>query len=315
MKLNDSNSEYYIEQYKLGLSRDQVREKLSVIGEQARLEMLNILKEINLYGIWKYEEIEKFDTPVPVIYKYPMGIFGDIDKYIASNIGVSQRISALEYQIDAIPRESYKELELLVGYYKQEFTTNKVKQFDEDYNKIALDALISINRVWALIEQLYTWRWATSPDFRERYYNDEIYSLVHDRYNYMKEVRNEIYTQATLEHKTSSRWSSEKTAYTIVQSYYNDAIFQYRSEWLGKESIDIYIPRKRVAIEYQGEQHFHEVSIFGGKEGFDETQRRDRLKRKLCHEQGIRLLEWKFSDPLTEDWFKTELIKKIERKD
>lgn len=315
MNLNGSRDEYRMQQFKLGLSGKQINENLSVIGEEARQEMLDILKDIDMFGVWKYSDIEHFDTPVPVLYKYPIGRFGDIDKYIASNIGISQRISTLEYQINVIPRESYKELELLVGYYKQKFCANKVKQVDENYNKIALDALISINRVWALIEQLYTWQWATAPDHDYRYYSDEIYTLVHDRYIYMKQARDEIYTKAVLESKTSSRWSSEETAYTIVQSFYNDAIFQYQPEWLGKQSLDIYIPSKKVAVEYQGTQHFYEVSIFGGEEGLYETQRRDELKRRLCHENGVRLLEWRFDNPLTEDWFKSELIRKIEHKD
>lgn len=43
-----------------------------------------------------------------------------------------------------------------------------------------------------------------------------------------------------------------------------------------------------VASEYQGEQHYHEVPIFGPLEVM---QRRDAEKRRLCEEMGVRLVE------------------------
>ena len=54
---------------------------------------------------------------------------------------------------------------------------------------------------------------------------------------------------------------------------------------------DFYIADKNLAIEYQGEQHYHPVKRFGGAESLAAQKRRDKIKREYCAENGIRLLE------------------------
>ena len=44
-------------------------------------------------------------------------------------------------------------------------------------------------------------------------------------------------------------------------------------------------------IEFQGEQHYHPVSFFGGKPQFEKQQRYDQLKRDYCKKKGIKLIE------------------------
>lgn len=67
-------------------------------------------------------------------------------------------------------------------------------------------------------------------------------------------------------------------------------ISQYNPNWLGRQRIDFYIPRYNVAIECQGEQHFKPIEYFGGEENFQENIERDDRKRRLCEENGVRLL-------------------------
>ena len=80
-----------------------------------------------------------------------------------------------------------------------------------------------------------------------------------------------------------------------IDSYeYEDAIYQYHAEWLGRKSLDVYIPSLNTAIEYQGIQHYEPLEIFGGEENFKIQQQRDMEKKKLCAENGVRLIEWKY---------------------
>ena len=70
---------------------------------------------------------------------------------------------------------------------------------------------------------------------------------------------------------------------------------QKRFEWLGKQSLDFYLPEYSLAIECQGIQHYKPVD-FGGKgaivanEEFLLTVKRDNKKKKLCEENGIKIL-------------------------
>lgn len=58
----------------------------------------------------------------------------------------------------------------------------------------------------------------------------------------------------------------------------------------GRMSFDFYLPQLKIAIEYQGRQHFEKVEIFGGEEGLILTKERDEYKKKLCKENDIQLV-------------------------
>ena len=71
--------------------------------------------------------------------------------------------------------------------------------------------------------------------------------------------------------------------------------YQKRFNWLGLQSLDFYLPDYNVGVECQGEQHFFPVD-FAGKgvewacKHFDKLISRDKRKKALCEEHGIKLL-------------------------
>lgn len=69
---------------------------------------------------------------------------------------------------------------------------------------------------------------------------------------------------------------------------------QKRFDWLGKQSLDFYLPEYNVAIECQGEQHFAPVSFGSNKntpeERFNYIKALDSLKYNLCKEHGIEII-------------------------
>ena len=65
---------------------------------------------------------------------------------------------------------------------------------------------------------------------------------------------------------------------------------QKRFKWLGRQSLDFYLPEYKIGIEYQGAQHFENVKRFGGGKTLEKTQERDLRKQEKCKELGILLL-------------------------
>lgn len=53
---------------------------------------------------------------------------------------------------------------------------------------------------------------------------------------------------------------------------------------------DFYLPELNLCIEYDGEQHFEPVEVFGGMEAFIKTQTRDKIKNDYCLKNKINLL-------------------------
>lgn len=49
-------------------------------------------------------------------------------------------------------------------------------------------------------------------------------------------------------------------------------------------------------IEYQGEQHYKPVVVFGGAEGFKRNQRHDQIKKDFCKIHGIEFIEVKHGE-------------------
>ena len=94
---------------------------------------------------------------------------------------------------------------------------------------------------------------------------------------------------------------------TDVARYLKDfsVIEQYNKNWLQGLSLDFYLPEYNVAIECQGGQHFEPCDHFGGVETFEKQRKRDRLKKELCENNGVKLLYFsnkeKYNDFLGEN--------------
>ena len=106
-----------------------------------------------------------------------------------------------------------------------------------------------------------------------------------------------------------SKWKNESTLFSVVVQKYPDAIYQYRCDWLGLQSLDIYIPSLRIGIEYQGEQHYRPIEFFGGEDAFNDLVRRDKQKEKLCKENGVQLILWRYDETIS----KAALEKRIKQ--
>jgi hypothetical protein len=52
-------------------------------------------------------------------------------------------------------------------------------------------------------------------------------------------------------------------------------------------------------LEHQGGQHYRPVTAFGGDEALRRGLERDAIKKRLCEENGVLLVEIRFDDALT----------------
>ena len=79
-----------------------------------------------------------------------------------------------------------------------------------------------------------------------------------------------------------------------VMNYLDEVGFTYdyqkRFKWLGKQSLDFYLPDYNIGIECQGRQHFEPVEHFGGDKEFKKILKRDNRKKALCEKHGVKLL-------------------------
>ena len=110
------------------------------------------------------------------------------------------------------------------------------------------------------------------------------------------------------------KWVSETLLYQIVSRIVHpDCVLRhFRPEWLGGLELDIYIPDRRFAVEYQGQQHFHPIEVWGGEEALEALQARDAKKAKACKQHGVCLITFDYEESLTEDYIRKVLVESLE---
>ena len=114
--------------------------------------------------------------------------------------------------------------------------------------------------------------------------------------------RTKIRTKLTAEGIINPKWKHELSLFHKIRKKYPDTLYQYRPEWLGRQSLDMYIPSQRTAIEYQGVQHYYSVEFFGGEEALAKRKELDQFKKQLCEENQVHLIEWPYNlDPTDEN--------------
>ncbi len=93
--------------------------------------------------------------------------------------------------------------------------------------------------------------------------------------------------------KIGEGWISETFLFYQIKNYFvNQLVIQHgRPKWLNKQHLDIYFPFCNIGIEYQGDQHFYPIEIFGGEKSFKQNKARDFIKKKLCAENNCYLIE------------------------
>ena len=120
--------------------------------------------------------------------------------------------------------------------------------------------------------------------------------------------RTRIRTRLTADGVIRPKWKHELSLFQAVRQLFPDTLYQYRPEWLGRQSLDLYIPSLQTAIEYQGIQHFLPIDFFGGDEALQQRQNLDRQKKDLCRQNGVTLIEWPYRIEPTEENVRKTLI-------
>lgn len=94
-----------------------------------------------------------------------------------------------------------------------------------------------------------------------------------------------------------SRSKGEQQIIKILNANNINYIYQYEINIdtainpSGKAHIDFYLPDKKIAIEYNGIQHYQPIHFFGGQVKFNQQQQRDNYVRNYCKENSIKLVE------------------------
>lgn len=278
-------------------------------GKDSRLSsQMRMFKEavtkIKQYTVW-----DKIDKSCPktieVRYKYPDGKAGDINRGIALCYGVDQteRLDALHWKVDIDPRKHYDIIDLMVN--GQFGAINNPKESERIQAEPAIVFLKKYNNYAKLC--YITSSVITGEAITQGPYYSIASQVQANYYHQLREIRNQFYQELIVATGTSSKWKSEQQVYTTARYEFPDAIYQYHTSWLGLQSLDVFIPSLSVGIEYQGRQHFEPVEIFGGEDSFKATVKRDEKKKRLCEKNGVKLIYWRYDEPINSELLRIKI--------
>ena len=115
----------------------------------------------------------------------------------------------------------------------------------------------------------------------------------------------EVYSEALKTGHTRSCGCQKSTGEYSILRYLdkNNIDYEYQKRFndccgTGNKplSYDFYLPNQSLLIEYQGQQHYYPVNIYGGEEKFEIQQEHDRRKREYAKSNGYNLLEIPYYD-------------------
>lgn len=298
MQLMESDT-YYTHRKKDTLRNAKIREVLKSLEKKIKI----LCDDMENRGYWI--PVIDFEPDVAVTYHYPNGKNGDINHAAACSIGKPDRTDDDIYRI-CIPASDYRLIEL-IGFQSRNLSGRyDFESIENDPQAIFLN---KYSRFFQLLKLMRRVNYFRPRKYRNLRSIDDrrLRDIIKKHQDEVSNTGNAIYEALIAEGKTNARWISEQKAYAIIRKTYPDAVFQYVPDWLHGQRLDIYIPSKKTAIEYQGKQHTEAVDFFGGEEGLKDNIQRDKKKRYWCRQNNVRLLYWSYSDPLTKEFFNQEI--------
>ena len=176
---------------------------------------------------------------------------------------------------------------------------NLIANYEIIKDKIGIKNLSKIDSVTKL-GKYYPIKVVTEFDYyksyrcKTRYQRKDDYYYVCDNEKIFENKFKDLCLKLKEKGIISAKWVSEFELYCLVKKYFSNTVYQYRTSWLGLQSLDIYIPEKRIGIEYQGIQHYEPVDFFGGEDGYHNQLVRDEEKKEKCKQANVVLLYWDY---------------------
>ncbi len=129
-------------------------------------------------------------------------------------------------------------------------------------------------------------------------HSDIALKVMHPVYNekrrisYAKQVMYEaenIFRERKGLQKIGEGWVSETLLFKQIEAGFAGVeVRQHASPgFLGRQHYDVYIPKFKIALEYQGAQHHRPVEFFGGQEAYEQNVKRDQNKKMLSAKNSV----------------------------
>ncbi|MCK4798738.1 MAG: hypothetical protein KAT05_15280, partial [Spirochaetes bacterium] len=203
-----------------------------------------------------------------------------LEQYIDSYLDCCVRLTSKEYflffdkNISSSGKDFLLEilfkLELILLEYEKENGVSLFEKYKRKYQK---------KRNYLYLGESIDYSYLKNPNLFEEYIE------------LLRKAENIIWHRGGLP-KIGEGWISETRLYYDIKNKLNNlkVIHHAYLKFLGRQHIDIYIPKLKIGIEYQGLQHDKPIEFFGGQKAFEQTKERDKKKYELCKKNNVKII-------------------------
>lgn len=286
------------------------------------LEPLSILKKLNSNTHNYNFTIESTDNSscecclVPINCYFDKGFYATI-YYVQNYPVIKKKFSGGESSIQCVIAVNKKRLNLLMYLYCCTIADRDYYQY-MDSDQIKLKEYLECNHpVMMLLENLQNIRekWGYLDVIEKSDVVKETNEILSEFHQQIKFLKRNAYDKLLSQHQLHGKWVKEIELFALIKAIFPDAQYQYTAEWLGNQSLDIYIPKLQCGIEYQGEQHYKAIDFFGGESKLLEQKQLDQQKREKCIKQKVLLLDWPYFKKINIENVRGFFVGKVSKED
>ena len=327
-----SDNTYYIEIYELNKNTFFILTQEESIEILSGLNKNNKFNEINYITYKQYKYSYKLDEMISIARKY-------LNENLVNLIydPISFTIIVIEFYFESdIKRIVISTKAKNYNKYVRDYIFEQIlPYFHLNYDKFRVDSAICYEvGLRDLLSRIKHSDLKYDPDHFIRYFyifENCMYYELEDKCNEILSLASNGYfkNQKRIQYKRylESKWKEEELLYKLVEktfpnkqifSQYTPSIYDGEKKKQVRFRYDVYIANYKIAIEYQGIQHFSPVEYFGGEEGFIKTQERDKYKYENSLKNDIDIIYVNYNDfidsKILKEKVKIVLAAKEERK-
>lgn len=155
-------------------------------------------------------------------------------------------------------------------------------------------------------DSMYEYSYVISRNYRFQDIVNKVDSKIRRRMHRFVENQTRLDFNTNL---IGEKWTSETILFNIVSSIYPnlEIIRHWRPRILNFLELDIYIPKLKLGIEYQGIQHYKPVKHWGGDDALVKRKENDKIKNNLCLQNDIYLIYFDYNEELSFDFVKSRI--------
>lgn len=204
----------------------------------------------------------------------------------------------------------YSDASLLCTVFPEHISPTPNNGFMNEFCIRTIEECYKYSDVWNSMEfYIRNWKYCEYYIGAEPVYHNEMDCYIRNILKNTAFPNIKIINSKTELKNRRGKWIHEKLLFNIIASLYPNCtvLYHYRSKWLENLELDIYIVDLKIGIEYQGIQHYEAVKHWGGAEGLEKRKYNDMKKRKLCKENGVTLVYFEYTEPITNTYVRNKM--------